>query len=103
MENNESGEGRLAEDFKRIVTDTEALLRSLAGVAGEESAAIRASLARNLEAAKVELRKLQKATTERAGAAARATDDFVQENPWRAVAIAGAVGLVAGVIIGRRR
>ena len=61
MENNESGKVRLAEDFKKVVTDMEALLRSVAGVAGEESAAIRASLAKNLETAKAELRNLQQA------------------------------------------
>ncbi|HET7776216.1 MAG TPA: hypothetical protein VFK74_07610 [Azospira sp.] len=35
-------------------------------------------------------------------AAARATDDFVHDNPWKAVGIAAGVGLLLGVIIGRR-
>jgi ElaB/YqjD/DUF883 family membrane-anchored ribosome-binding protein len=103
MDNNESGDARLVADFKKIVTDTEALLRSVAGVAGEQGAAMQASLAETLESAKAELRKLQQATTQRAGEAARATDAYVHENPWQAVAVAGAVGLIAGLIVGRRR
>jgi ElaB/YqjD/DUF883 family membrane-anchored ribosome-binding protein len=29
-------------------------------------------------------------------------DDYVQENPWRAVAISAGVGLLLGLVIGRR-
>ena len=35
-------------------------------------------------------------------AAARATDDWVHENPWAAVGVAAGVGLVLGVLISRR-
>jgi ElaB/YqjD/DUF883 family membrane-anchored ribosome-binding protein len=34
--------------------------------------------------------------------AARATDDFVKENPWQAVGIAAGIGVLLGIIIGRR-
>ena len=42
------------------------------------------------------------ALVDKTKAAARATDDFVHENPWKAVGIAAGVGLLLGVIIGRR-
>ncbi len=35
-------------------------------------------------------------------AAARATDDFVHDEPWKAVGVAAALGLALGVLIGRR-
>jgi ElaB/YqjD/DUF883 family membrane-anchored ribosome-binding protein len=35
--------------------------------------------------------------------AAKATDDFVHENPWRAVGIAAGVSLVVGMLISRGR
>jgi len=44
----------------------------------------------------------QAALMERTRAAARATDDYVHENPWRAVGVAAGVGLVIGLLIGRR-
>jgi len=34
--------------------------------------------------------------------AAQQTDKYVRENPWQAVGIAAAIGLVAGLIIRRR-
>jgi ElaB/YqjD/DUF883 family membrane-anchored ribosome-binding protein len=34
--------------------------------------------------------------------AARATDVYVHENPWRAIGAAAGVGLVIGLLIGRR-
>ena len=39
---------------------------------------------------------------DRTKAAARATDDYVNDNPWRAVGIAAGVGLLLGVIFARR-
>jgi len=32
----------------------------------------------------------------------RATDEYVQDNPWQAVGIAAAVGLVIGLLISKR-
>jgi ElaB/YqjD/DUF883 family membrane-anchored ribosome-binding protein len=34
--------------------------------------------------------------------AARVTDEYVHENPWKAVGIAAGVGLIVGLLIGRR-
>jgi ElaB/YqjD/DUF883 family membrane-anchored ribosome-binding protein len=39
---------------------------------------------------------------EKARTAARTTDDYVRDNPWRAVGIAAGVGFLLG-LIGRRR
>ena len=39
---------------------------------------------------------------DRAKDAAKATDDYVHENPWQAIGIAAAVGLVAGLLMSRR-
>ena len=37
-----------------------------------------------------------------AKAAAKATDGYVHENPWKSVGIAAGVGLLLGMLIGRR-
>jgi ElaB/YqjD/DUF883 family membrane-anchored ribosome-binding protein len=52
--------------------------------------------------AKIELTQLQTAAVGQAREAAKATDHFVHESPWTAVGIAAGVGLIAGLLIGRR-
>ena len=42
------------------------------------------------------------ALVDKTKAAARATDDYVNDNPWQAVGIAAGIGFLLGVIIGRR-
>jgi ElaB/YqjD/DUF883 family membrane-anchored ribosome-binding protein len=38
----------------------------------------------------------------RAKAAAKATDVYVHENPWKAIGISGGLGLLIGFLMGRR-
>jgi ElaB/YqjD/DUF883 family membrane-anchored ribosome-binding protein len=33
---------------------------------------------------------------------AQSTDAYVKENPWRSIALAAGVGLLVGVILGRK-
>jgi ElaB/YqjD/DUF883 family membrane-anchored ribosome-binding protein len=55
-----------------------------------------------LRDAKIRIADAEAALVDKTKAAARATDDFVHENPWRAVGISAGVGLLLGIIIGRR-
>ena len=92
------------EDFNRVVSDTEALLRALASVPGEKASALRASVEENLAAAKRRVRELPGAAYEKGAAAARVTDEYVHENPWTLIGVAAAVGLIVGLVIaGDRR
>jgi len=63
---------------------------------------LRERIGERLRDAKLRLADAEAALVDRTKAAARATDDFVHDNPWRAVGVAAAVGLLLGVIIGRR-
>lgn len=94
---------QLMSDFNRVVTDTEALLRSMAGVTGDKALALRASVEENLKMTKERLREMQAAAAEKTAAAAKATDEYVHDNPWTAVGIAAAVGVIVGLIISGRR
>ena len=94
---------RLAEDFGKVVSDTEALLRSLASAGGEKAAGMRESMEANLASAKARLRELQGDAVERASGAAREADAYVHANPWAAVGLAAAVGVIVGLMIGNRR
>ena len=94
---------QLVDDFNRVVSDTEALLRAMANVPGEKTAALRASVEENLGAAKQRVRDLQGAAIDKTTAAARATDEYVHENPWTLIGVAAAVGLIAGLLLSSDR
>ena len=50
----------------------------------------------------MKLGEAERAALEQAKKAAKVTDEYVQDNPWRAVGIAAVAGLVLGVLISRR-
>ena len=93
---------RLVSDLKVVISDTEELLRATAGAAGEKAGELRERIAIRLRDAKERLADLEAALVDKTKAAARATDDFVHEEPWKAVGVAAALGLALGVLIGRR-
>ena len=93
----------LLEDFDKVVHDSEALLRSLANVSGEKAQALRESVQVNLDNAKARLYALREATGIRVGAAAKQADAYVHENPWTAIGLAAALGVIVGLIASSRR
>lgn len=93
---------KLVSDLRVVISDTEELLRATAGAAGEKVGDLRDRLSLRLRDAKERLIDLEAAVVEKTKAAARATDDFVHEEPWKAVGVAAALGIALGVLIGRR-
>lgn len=91
------------QDLQLVVADAEELLRATAGQAGEKVSAARERIQDSLASAKARLAVAEEAMLEKTRQAARATDDYVHENPWRAVGIGAAVGLVVGMLISRGR
>lgn len=93
---------KLVTDMKVVIADAEEILRATANQAGEKVGELRERITERLRDAKVRLADAEAAIVDKTKAAARATDDFVHENPWKAVGIAAALGLTLGVLIGRR-
>jgi ElaB/YqjD/DUF883 family membrane-anchored ribosome-binding protein len=97
---------RLFEEFNTVVAETEKLLKSLAGAGSEKAGALQDSVAQKLSEAGARLAQIRADAIGQANLAVRATDQYVQENPWLAVgmvaAMAGMTGLIAGFVIGRR-
>ena len=94
---------RLMQDLRIVVSDAEELLRATASQAGEKVSAARERIQENLAVAKERLAEAQHQVVEKTRAAAKATDEYVHENPWKAVGIAAGVGLVIGMLISRGR
>lgn len=97
-----SNKEKLVSDLRVVISDTEELLRATAGAAGEKVSDLRERLSIRLRDTKERLVDLEVALVDKTKAAARATDDFVHEEPWKAVGVAAALGLALGVLIGRR-
>ncbi|NTV11130.1 MAG: DUF883 domain-containing protein [Zoogloea sp.] len=98
----QTAKDRLVTDFKVVVADTEELLRLTAGQAGDKLADVRARLGDHLASAKGRLQDLEGVVVEKTKAAARATDDYVHDNPWKAIGIAAGVGFLIGLVVNRR-
>lgn len=93
---------KLIADFKIVIADAEELLKATAHDASEKAMAARARIEAHLNEAKVKLAALEEAVAARAKQAADATDEYVRANPWKAVGIAASVGVLLGMLIGRR-
>ena len=91
---------KLLADFNAVVTDADQLLKLVTEEGGDKAVALRSKVERNLNAAKERLRDLEDAVLERTRATARATDEYVHENPWQTVGIAAGLSAVLGVVIG---
>lgn len=98
----EASRDQLVEDFMKVVADAEALLHATADQGGDELAALRASMEDSLAAARLRLRDTRDTVIRNAYSAAHATDSYVHQNPWSAIGVAAGLGLLAGLLGGRR-
>ena len=99
---NDASKQKLVADLKVVVADAEELLRATASQAGEKVSAARERIQASLATAKVKLTDAERVLLDKTKDAAKATDEYVRDNPWQAVGIAAAAGLVLGVLISRR-
>jgi ElaB/YqjD/DUF883 family membrane-anchored ribosome-binding protein len=93
---------KLIADLRVVVADAEELLKLTAGLAGDKIAAVRDKVQKGLEQAKVKLVELEGSAVEKSKAAARATDAYVHDNPWKSIGVAAGAGFLLGLLIGRR-
>jgi ElaB/YqjD/DUF883 family membrane-anchored ribosome-binding protein len=93
---------KLMADLRLVVADAEELLRSTASQAGEKAAAARARLQESLQSAKERLSVAEAAVVERTKQAVQVTDQYVHDNPWKSIGVAFSVGIIIGMLIGRR-
>src|SRR5262245_5806308 len=90
---------QLLDDFGKVVSDTEQLLKAVRNAPGEQAAEMRASIEARLVDAKARLQGLQEAAVEKTTAAARAADSYVHDNAWPLIAAAGIFGFFLGLVV----
>jgi ElaB/YqjD/DUF883 family membrane-anchored ribosome-binding protein len=102
MSENPVNRDKFVDDMKVVITDAEELLRATAGQAGEKIGVARERIQDSIYQAKVKLAEAEAVVRERARQAAQYTDEYVRENPWRAIGVAAGIGLVLGLVLSRR-
>jgi ElaB/YqjD/DUF883 family membrane-anchored ribosome-binding protein len=88
--------------FGDTLAQAQDLLRQAATETEERASDLRSQVEAKLLSAKLKVQDLQADAVVGAKAATRATDNYVRDNPWVAIGALAAVGLLAGVLIGRR-
>ena len=89
-------------DLQRVIADAEELMQATANQTEGKVAELRDRINENLREARHRLADAEAAIREKTREVARATDDYVHEHPWSAIGAAAGVGLVIGLLIGRR-
>ena len=87
----ERASDKLMQDLRAVMVDAEELLKATAGQTGERIEKVRARAEQSVSKAR-----------ERLQAAGQEVNDRVHDNPWTAVGVAAGVGLVVGMILGRK-
>jgi ElaB/YqjD/DUF883 family membrane-anchored ribosome-binding protein len=78
------------------------MLKRAATETGDKARDLRSQVETKLLRAKLALQEIEGEAIDHAKRAARATDDYVHDNPWQAIGIAAAVGIVVGLMMNRR-
>ncbi len=98
----ETSRDQIVDQFSSVLSEAESLLSKATHETGEKARDLRSQAEARLLSAKLKLQELQGQAVDRAKDAARVTDDYVHDNPWQAIGIAAAVGMIAGLLIARR-
>jgi ElaB/YqjD/DUF883 family membrane-anchored ribosome-binding protein len=89
-------------DMKTLMRDAQELFREASNATGERAEDLRSKGLLMLDAALEKAHEVQAVAIEKGKVAAQTTDEFVRENPWKAVAVSAGVGLLLGMLISRK-
>lgn len=93
---------KLMQDLRLVVGDAEELLKATASQTGEKVAQLRARTEESLRGARARLEAAGHDVGLAARDAARQVNAQVQEHPWTAIGIAAGLGLLVGLVLGRK-
>lgn len=99
--NNVSTE-KLVRDMRTVILDAEDLLKATASQTGERVEKVRAKAEDSLRAARDQLQLAGEDIGMRARDTARDMNEQVRSHPWTAAGLAAGIGLLLGILIGRK-
>ncbi|HLX95778.1 MAG TPA: DUF883 family protein [Verrucomicrobiae bacterium] len=100
--NNEANMEKLGTDLRELTRDAEAMLEATAAQTGEKMNQLRDRLSTALDSAKATYHRVEEKTV----AGAKVVDKTIREHPYESIGIAAGaafgLGLLIGVLAGRR-
>ena len=93
---------QLVTDLKILAADAEEFVKATAAQTGDRIAEVRGKIQQSVADLRPRLVQAQAALTENARATANSADAIVRDKPWAAVGVAAGLGLLLGLLIGRR-
>ena len=91
----------LMKDVGAVVTDADLLMKQVVTSTADEIAATRAKVEARMNETLTGLQRAGHAVTARVSRAADCTGAYVHENPWKAIGVSAAIGLIAALLLRR--
>ncbi|MDF3035699.1 MAG: hypothetical protein K0S28_973 [Paucimonas sp.] len=89
-------------DMHSLVRDAKELFREATSATGDRADELIAKGLTMLDTAVAKAQDVQVAAVETGKEVVKTTDEYVRENPWKAVAVSAGVGLLVGMLIARK-
>jgi ElaB/YqjD/DUF883 family membrane-anchored ribosome-binding protein len=93
---------RVMADVNAVLGDAEDLLRQAAQASGEQASELRRRAQALIASAKTRVVDMEHKVVDTTRQAAKATDHWVHDNPWKAIGVAAGIGVLIGLLINRR-
>jgi ElaB/YqjD/DUF883 family membrane-anchored ribosome-binding protein len=95
-------DNEMLSDLHAALEETESALKDLADEGSAVSQSVRDRISANLKGVKAKLQETEALVSDKAKQAAKATDEYVRENPWQSIGVAAGVGFLVGLLVARR-
>ena len=89
-------------DMRAVVIDAEELLKTTAGQAGERIDKVRTRAEASLQNAREQLLAAGENLDAQARESVRQVNEQLRAHPWTTAAVAAGLGLLVGILVGRR-
>jgi len=89
-------------DMKVLVKDAQSLLSAAASLTGDKADELRSRGMEMLDRAMGKASQYQGQAVVKSKELAHTADVYVKDNPWRTVVAAASVGLLVGIVLGRK-
>lgn len=92
----------LVEEFSNLVAAMEEVFSAAAEDGGERLSELRAQAEASLKKARSRLTAVERNAAAKARKIATDSDHYVHENPWTAIGVGAGIGLLLGLLLGRK-
>jgi len=102
MKSLNASKDKFMDEIRTVVEDAETLLNATSSQVGEGANAARSRIEKSLNVVKESLIDAEEDVLHRTKQAAKVSDQYVHDNPWKAIGITACAGVIVGMLISRR-